>query len=189
MAREKIGRETVVSTSELAITMGLTSRRVQQLAADGVFPAQSRGKYNLSACVSAYIQYAIEKKAVTQATDYETRKKKAEAQLKEAKAGIADLEWKEMQGQMHRAEDVEEITDDLIYAIRGALLALPGRVAMDAAQAQTAAEAAQIVRREVFLIMQELAEHEYEPAKYREKVRERAEWRDAEEGADGDGEG
>ena len=189
MAREKIGRETVVSTTELAIVLGLTARRVQQLASDGVFPAESRGKYNLSACVSAYIQYAIGKKSMTQMTDYEARRKKAEAQLKEAKAGIADLEWKELQGQMHRAEDVEEITDDLIYAIRGALLALPGRVAMDAAQADTAAKAAQVVRREVFIVMQELSEHEYDPAKYREKVRERAEWRALEEDDGDDGEG
>jgi len=46
-----------VPVDVVASMCNLTPRRVQQLVAEGVLPRQHRGKYNLSACVSAYITY------------------------------------------------------------------------------------------------------------------------------------
>ena len=52
---EKITYDTVVSTTELASVLGLSSRRVQQLQQNGDFVAASRGHYNLCECVQRYI--------------------------------------------------------------------------------------------------------------------------------------
>lgn len=89
---------------------------------------------------------------------------------------MVKLEANELKGKMHRSEDVEAITQDMVYAIRGALIALPGRLAVDTANAKTAAETADIIRREVHAIMNELANYQYDPAKYEERVRKRKEW-------------
>ena len=77
---------------------------------------------------------------------------------------------------MHRSEDVAAMTEDLIYTVRGSLMALPGRLAVDVVSAQTAAEAAGIMRAEIFKVMQELSQYRYDPQKYEERVRDRMKW-------------
>ena len=42
--------------------------------------------------------------------------------------------------------------------------------------AATPAEAAEIIRREVYAIMRELAQYRYDPEKYEERVRARMDW-------------
>lgn len=77
---------------------------------------------------------------------------------------------------MHRAEDVQAFTSDLIYTIRSSLMALPGRLAMDAAAAQTPADASACIKREVYKVMRELSQYKYDPEKYADRVRERMDW-------------
>ena len=74
------------------------------------------------------------------------------------------------------SEDVAAMTEDLIYTIRGSLMALPGRLAMDVAAVSTAAEASEIIRKEVYEIMIDLSRYKYDPAKYEERVRTRRDW-------------
>ena len=92
------------------------------------------------------------------------------------KATIAKLEAEELKGTMHRAEDVAALTEDLVYTIRGALNALPGRLAVDVAAVSTPAEASEVIRKEVSKVMRELAGYHYDPKKYEERVRERRDW-------------
>ena len=92
------------------------------------------------------------------------------------KATIAKLEADERKGTMHRAEDVAALTEDLVYTIRGALNALPGRLAVDVAAVSTPAEASEVIRKEVSKVMRELAGYHYDPKKYEERVRERRAW-------------
>ena len=61
---------------------------------------------------------------------------------------MAALQLKELEGTMHRSEDVEAVMTDLVYNIRSMLIALPGRLAVDVVAAQTAAEASEIIRAE-----------------------------------------
>ena len=110
----------------------------------------------------------------------ENAKSAAEITLKAAKATIAQLEAAELQGKMHRSEDVAAMTEDLVFVIRSMLSALPGRLAVDVVAAESAAEAADVIRREVHLIMAEIAKYRYDPAKYEERVRERKKWEAAE---------
>ena len=76
------------------------------------------------------------------------------------------------------------MTEDLVYTIRGALNALPGRLAVDTAAAATPAEASEVIRKEVGKVMRELAAYHYDPKKYEERVRERRDW--SERDADGE---
>ena len=73
-------------------------------------------------------------------------------------------------------KDVAAMTEDLIYTVRGSLMALPGRLAVDVAAVTTPAEAAEIIRKEVHALMRELANYQYDPEKYEERVRERRKW-------------
>ena len=70
------------------------------------------------------------------------------------------------------------MTEDLVYTIRSALIALPGRVAIDVAAVNSSAEASEVIRKEVHKVMRELANYHYDPKKYEERVRARRSWSD-----------
>ncbi len=179
---EKISINTLVSVAELAAVLGLSSNSIYKMSQDGVISSAQRGKYPLADSVQRYIAHLGRRHpaGVYAVTEDEVKldkvKRTAEAQLKASKAKIASLEAQELEGKMHRSEDVAAMTEDLIYEIRGALIALPGRLAVDVAACTSAAEAAEIVRREVYQVMSELAGYQYDPAKYAERVRERMKW-------------
>lgn len=179
MSKEKqvIDAESEVNTTGLASILGLTGRRVQQMTQDGILKTVRRGKYLLGDSVQRYITTKVDAEiSDEECVKAEKQKLLSDAKLKEAKAVIMEAEADEIKGTMHRAEDVELITNDMIFTIRSALNALPGRVAVDVAACETAAEASDVIRKEVHKIMRELADYRYDPTKYAEIVRERREW-------------
>jgi len=182
---EKITDESEVNVTELAAVLGITARRVQQLGQDGTFITVRRGRYLLCDSVQRYINFLSKPSVDEEDKKTEKAKRMAEAQIKAAKATVAKLEAEELKGNMHRSEDVAAMTEDLVYAIRGALNALPGRLAVDCAAAKTAAETAEIIRKEVFKVMGELADYKYDPKKYEERVRDRRSWSTSERDEDG----
>lgn len=176
MTDKKITRDTTVSTTEMAMILGLSARRVQQMLQDGTIEAISRGKINLGDGVQRYIRF-IQKDAPSE-DEAKTKQKKesAEAELKSYKAKLTQFEVEELEGKLHRSEDVQLLTEDMIYTIRSSLMSLPGRLAIDVINCKTAAEASVVITKEVHKIMTELANYDYDSEKYKELVRERREW-------------
>lgn len=179
-------KQNLQSTEIMAKLFELDPRRVQQLAKEGVLPAASQRpyKFDLLPTVKAYIRYlrdrANGKEAKTADTvKAEADKLRAEADLKQSKAKIAELQLKELEGKMHRSEDVEAMTNDLVYTARSMIMALPGRLAMDVVQAGGANEASALIRAECYKILNELAGYQYDPEAYRRRVRDREGWSDA----------
>lgn len=179
-------KQNLQSTEIMAKLFELDPRRVQQLAKEGILPAASQRpyKFDLLPTVKAYIRYlrdrANGKEAKTADTvKAEADKLRAEADLKQSKAKIAELQLKELEGKMHRSEDVEALTNDLIYTARSMIMALPGRLAMDVVQAGSANEASALIRTECYKILNELAGYQYDPEAYRRRVRDREGWSDA----------
>ena len=178
-AIDVITGETEVSTTELACVLGITGRRIRQMAEDGQLQKVSKGRFLLADSVQRYVKF------LSDGPMLEKTRRVAETTMKASKATIAKLEAEELKGKMHRSEDVAAMTTDLIYAIRGAMMALPGRLAVDVASANSPAEAAEIIRREVNKAMRELSNYRYDPKKYEERVRERRAW-EADSGRDVD---
>ena len=179
-------KQNLQSTDIIAKLFDLDVRRVQQLAKEGILPAASQRpyKFDLLPTVKAYIRYlrdrANGKEAKTADTvKAEAYKLRAEADLKQSKAKIAELQLKELEGKMHRSEDVEALTNDLVYTARSMIMALPGRLAMDVVQAGSANEASALIRTECYKILDELAGYQYDPEAYRRRVRDREGWSDA----------
>lgn len=179
-------KQNLQSTDIIAKLFDLDVRRVQQLAKEGILPAASQRpyKFDLLPTVKAYIRYlrdrANGKEAKTADTvKAEADKLRAEADLKQSKAKIAELQLKELEGKMHRSEDVEALTNDLVYTARSMIMALPGRLAMDVVQAGSANEASALIRTECYKILDELAGYQYDPEAYRWRVRDREGWSDA----------
>lgn len=174
--REKITDATEVSTTELASVLGISVRRVQQMAQDGTLPTIRRGSFELCKSVQRYISFLGKDSLSEEEEKLEKVRRQSEVTLKASKAKVAQLEANELQGKMHRSEDVAAMTEDLIYTIRAALIALPGRTAVDAAAAKTPAEVSEVIRKEVYKVMRELSAYRYNPKKYEERVRDRKDW-------------
>lgn len=174
----------MVNSTIIAQLFGVTTRRVQQLTQEGIIQATKAGsanKYDLLPTIQRYIKYLTEKANGRESTkkdvETESRRLEAEADLKRSKADMAALQLKELEGKMHRSEDVEAFTADLVSTIRSAFMALPGRLAVDVIAAESAAEASEIIRAEVHRALEELAGYKYDPEEYARRVRDREGWR------------
>ncbi len=168
-------------TQVIAKIFGVSTRRVEQLKAEGVIVGQGRPtKYDLLPTIQKYIQYLSDKangrEQKKSTADIVEQKLQAEANLKQSKAKVAEMQWKELDGQMHRSEDVEAMTNDLVFNVRSMIMALPGRLAMDVAQVSSAAEASALIRAECYKVLEELANYKYDPEEYQRRVREREGW-------------
>lgn len=179
-------KQNLQSSAIIGKLFDLSDRRVQQLAKEGVLPAASTRpyKFDLLPTVKAYIKYLSDKANGKEAKNADTAKAeadklRAEADLKQSKAKIAEMQLKELEGKMHRSEDVEAMTNDLVYTVRSMIMALPGRLAMDVVQAGTANEASALIRTECHIILNELAGYQYNPELYQRRVRDREGWGDA----------
>lgn len=181
----------LVDSKTIAALFELTPRRIQQLTKEGIITATKEGnanRYDLLPTIQKYIRYLTAKangrEPSKKDAEIEWRRLEAEVDLKRSKADIAALQLKELEGTMHRSEDVEAVMTDLVYSIRSMLVALPGRLAVDVSSAATAAEASDIIRAEVYKILEELAGYKYDPEVYARRVRDREGWSELSDDAD-----
>lgn len=187
------GTPIFVTTADICTAFDRTKQRISQLTGDGIIHKTQTNHgslYNLFDTVRAYCSYLEEraKKTDEDTTALDLRRKKAEAEIREAKAIIATGEAEEFQGKMHRSEDVQALTADLLFYIRGSITALPGRCATDCAAVSDPNEVQKIIEREVREILKDLSEYKYDAKKYEELVKQRMN-RDFDAESDDEGEG
>lgn len=172
----KAGTQILVKTADIVAATGKTTAWVRDLTARGIIK-ENRTKYgalfDFVQTMRAYCAMLEARHSDDDTADVELKRKKAEAKLKESKAAIAEMQAKEFQGKMHRSEDVQKLTSDLLYFVRGGLVALAGRCATDCAAVTEPAEVQKIIEREVREILRDLSEYKYDPKKYDELVRQR----------------
>ena len=86
---------------------------------------------------------------------------------------MEELKLQEFKGELHRAEDVEQITTEHVMQVRAMLMALPNKLAVDLAHISTAAEAAERIRKEVQTVLEDLSTFRYDKEAYHKRMRER----------------
>lgn len=170
--------EKLKSTEFLANYLGVTVRRVQQLAQEGIIPCiKEKGNYYFDPPIAikkyiSYLQDALKQRSKS-TEEQEAKKLDVEIRLKEAKALYAELELNELKGKMHRSEDVQALIEDLAATIKGMIVALPGRLAMDVIRLSTAAEVSEAIEKACFEICTKLSEYEYDPKYFKTRVQSR----------------
>ena len=152
---------------------------IQKLAKQKILPYVEKTRegyqFDLPKTMLAYIYYLQDIVGnKTKATDaQESQRLDAEIRLKEAKAEIALLDLKELKAEMLRAEDVQAFIEDLGATTKSLLMALPGRLAMDLANASNAAERSAIIEEAIFEVLNHLTEYEFSVDYYKQRVAER----------------
>ncbi|MCM1299622.1 MAG: hypothetical protein NC203_00415 [Firmicutes bacterium] len=172
------GTPIFVKTADICAATGKTNQWIGQLTSQGIInkTQTSHGAlYSFFETMKAYCAMIEDraKKLDEDSEAIEKRKKQAETKLKESKALMEEMKVKEFQGKMHRSEDVQAMTADLLFYIRGSLMALAGRCATECAASSEPAEVQKIIEREVFLILKELSDYKYSKKRYEECVRRR----------------
>lgn len=112
-----------MNVGELSDLLNISTRRIQQLVAEGVFPRADRGEYVLRECVRAYVGYLRESRAgEVSLTDERTRLARAKADAEELKL------QREREGWISR-KGAEEVWGTIVLTVRAGLLAIPDRAA------------------------------------------------------------
>ncbi len=186
-------QDLMVNSTEIAKLIGRTSRTVQQLTTDGILPTievkngkRATRRYDKYKTVQAYIEH-VSKKAEEKGGSKEDEKLQIEIETKKAKLRITQLELEEIEGRMHKAEDVENMTTDLVLCVRSNLLSMPGQLAVDLAGMNDASEISARIQKDVYDILDDLSSYKYNPEEYRKRVRERQGWIAREQGEEDDG--
>lgn len=177
-----------VSAKEIAEIFNFESvRRVQQLTQDGVIETtnvkesgRKVKRYETIPTVTAYIKFLQDKAYGREKKESETnlvvRKLQADVGIKEAKAKMAQLQLDELEGRMHSADDVEEMTADMVLAIRSALLAIPGQLAKDVAEESNPSKVQIMIKDTICMVLEELSRYEYDKEEYKKRAAERQGW-------------
>lgn len=146
--------------STIAKLFGLTERRVQQLARDGIIPKPEKNQYELIGCVRSYINYlqqrAFGKGAAPQDTHFER------ARLLKAQADMAEIELAERTGLLVTVERIEADWVQMVTACRAKLLGIPTKTAYQIANLKDPEEVEKFLKRTIHEALLELANYETE---------------------------
>jgi hypothetical protein len=171
------GMNLFVKLADLVRFMGVSKQYIGELVKDGVLIRTETDygpMYNIMDSVKTYMDSKSEKiKKTEEEKKVEKIRAQAEAKLKVAKAAMAELQAKELQGKMHRADDVQLFTQGMIDMVKTSLMQLPGQLAVDVSLCETAEEAQILIKDAVKEILREISEFDYDPEKYEALVRER----------------
>ncbi len=172
-----------MSSADLAELFNLGERRIQQLTGfddDSVLIPTSKKKpfqYDLIPVTKSFIKYLQDqltgKSARIKNSEKEGAKLDVDIELKNIKLKKSKLELDELEGNMHRSEDVQAMTEDLIYTIRNMLSAIPSRCSDDVAEMKDSRLISEYLRKEVNHILATLSNYQYDPREYQKRVRER----------------
>lgn len=175
------GTPIYVKTADICAMTGKSNQWIGQLTSQGILNKTQTphgALYDVTASIKAYIK-SMEDKAEQKSKDsqetekLEKQRMKADTSIKASKAIVAKLNAEELQGKMHRSEDVAAMTEDLIYTLRAGLMSLGGRLAHDLAAISDPAEISAAIDKEAYKLMDELSMYKYDSKKYEERVRSR----------------
>lgn len=117
-----------VSRAALAAALDLTPRRVSSLVTEGIFPKPTtHGMYPLISCLHAYMAY-LRQRATGAGVATETLASER-AKLTRSKAAIAEMERRQLLGELVSQEDVATGWVAILKVLRTNFLGLPNKTA------------------------------------------------------------
>lgn len=151
----------VVSPTVLAKAFGITDRRIRQLAKEGVLEKAGHGRYNFIKSVQNYIVYLRANSELKESkNEEEVNYEKEHALLEKAKREKAELELKVMKGELHLAEDVQTVMNDMLANFRSRILSMPSKLAPMLVSNNDVKSIQQIIQTNCFEALEELKNYD-----------------------------
>jgi phage terminase Nu1 subunit (DNA packaging protein) len=137
----------IVNAAQLGRILGVSRATIANLATDGALPRADRGRFDLSACVQAYLRH---KAVLAKSSDITVRSLAAErSRLARLKADAAERAAKVENGELVPADKVEAAWLGVIGAARSRLLLIPTKIAPRIAASRTPVEVRALLRKEI----------------------------------------
>lgn len=116
----------------IADLLNLSERRVEQLTHQKILPKAERGKYDLGPTVKAYVMYLQQRLSggdeVIDIKALKDEKLRAETDERRAKARIAEMRAKALEGSLLEREQVVKEWTSRVTEVKAALLNLPQEI-------------------------------------------------------------
>lgn len=149
---------TTYPVSTIAKLFGLSERRVQQLARDGIIPKPEKNQYELVGSVRAYINYLQQRAFGQGVSPQDTHLERA--RLLKAQADMAEIELAERTGALVTVERVQTDWLAMITACRAKLLGIPTKTAYQISNLSDTHEIEKFLKRTIHEALTELAAYE-----------------------------
>lgn len=148
-----------VNQKQLAYYLGISTRRVRDLRAEGLFKKTSGrvAGYDLARCIQEYIEYKINAEVGRRAY---ASKEEVQIKHEEVKREISILKLRQMRRELHEAADVEEFLSEMLLRFRNRLLAVSPRVAMKISGETDISRLTEIIQNEMLATLEELSEYD-----------------------------
>jgi phage terminase Nu1 subunit (DNA packaging protein) len=150
------GNEYIVTTKQISEILSLSTRRIQQLANENALVKTGRGRFDLPASITSYINYLIDKER----PDEELSKYEEEAKWVKARRQKTELELQIMKGELHRSEDVKRVLNNMLGGFRGKLLAIPSKTAPQLVGETEITPIKEKLKESIYEAMDELSEYD-----------------------------
>lgn len=142
----------------IAKLFGLTERRVQQLAQEGIIPKPEKNQYELVGSVRSYINYLQQRAFGKGVGPQDTHLERA--RLLKAQADMAEIELAERTGSLVTVDRVEADWTDMVSACRAKMLGIPTKTAYQIAHLENPQEIEKFLKRTIYEALAEMAAYE-----------------------------
>lgn len=155
-----------VNATVLSELLGVSDRRVRQLAEEGILIRAAKGRYKLAESMKNYIltlriaNQDSEEKIYGETLDLDAEKAKHEV----VKIQMSELKLQLMKGQLHKSEDVRAVMCDMLTAFRSRLMNQPAKSAPVLANMYDAGQIQSYLEKEMTDALLEL--RQYEPKEF-----------------------
>jgi phage terminase Nu1 subunit (DNA packaging protein) len=154
----------IADAKTIASAIGVSERTVRRLVQEGTLNKVKNGQYDLVECTNRYIKYITEKQNLMD-KDMDKLEKELMVEkvfLERAKKKKLEIQVAEMEGVMHKAEDIEKLWSWSITNFKSRIRALPSKVAPQVQIASDLKEINAILRKEIDEVLLELSEYNVE---------------------------
>lgn len=119
-----------VSAGVLGKIIGVSDRRIRQLADEGILTKVSSGRYNLQESLHSYILNLRVANDASKKTDLEDKLDYGleKAMHERVKRHITELQYALMKGNVHKSEDVEAVMTNMLTNFKTKILNLPSKL-------------------------------------------------------------
>jgi phage terminase Nu1 subunit (DNA packaging protein) len=121
----KIMSEATYKVGIIARLFGVSERRIQQLAKDGIIPKAEKGKYELVGCVRGYIAFLQERAFGKDVMTIDAHQERA--RLLKAQADKTELEVKMLNRDLIPVEEARIVWAGMVMTCRAKILSIPTR--------------------------------------------------------------
>lgn len=142
------------TSKAVAECLGITDRQVRNLRDEGKLSEVRPGVFDMKTVVRQYLEMKIGNR------DDQTRLVAARAEREETRGKIEKMRMEEVQGDLHRTEDVERALKTIFANFKNRLETIPTKYASTMAQLTDPAEAHDILQKAVQEALVELSDPE-----------------------------